>query len=131
MLVKYTLAWIGLVFLAIFNAGVREILYQPLLGDHTAHQLSTLTVLILFGLFVWILSSKWRIVSAKQAVLIGLIWLCLTITFEFLFGHFVMKNPWSTLLYDYNLLAGRLWILVLIFTTVAPYLCYKLRTRTS
>jgi hypothetical protein len=29
--------------------------------------------------------------------------------FEFLVGHYVMGHPWSRLLHDYNILAGRLW----------------------
>jgi hypothetical protein len=131
VVLKYTLAWIGLVFLAIFNGTARVSLYQPLVGDQKAHQISTLTAIILFGLYVWILSGKWKIESSRQALHIGLIWLGLTAAFEFLFGHYVMKNPWSTLFHDYNLFAGRLWILVLIFTVVVPYLCFKLRSKMS
>ncbi len=52
--------------------------------------------------------------SARQALSIGAIWLILTILFEFLFGHFVMSNSWSKLFADYNLLQGRVWVLILI-----------------
>lgn len=41
-----------------------------------------------------------------KALAIGCIWLMLTPSFEFLFGHYVMGHPWSRLLYDYNLFAG-------------------------
>ena len=42
-------------------------------------------------------------------------------------GHYIMGNPWSKLLHDYNLLRGRLWLFVLIWTTIAPYIMFKLR----
>ena len=44
----------------------------------------------------------------------------MTLTFEFVAGHYLFRTAWSTLLADHNLLAGRLWILVLIATTIAP-----------
>jgi hypothetical protein len=40
------------------------------------------------------------------------------------FGH-----TWSKLLADYNLLAGRVWIFVLIWTAIAPIILYSLRNR--
>jgi hypothetical protein len=52
--------------------------------------------------------------------MIGVMWLAMTLTFEFVAGHFLFRTEWSTLLADYNLLAGRLWILVLVATTIAP-----------
>ncbi|MEW6447103.1 MAG: hypothetical protein AB1426_03305, partial [Bacillota bacterium] len=57
---------------------------------------------------------------------IGLIWLVLTVAFEFGFGHFVMGHSWSRLLHDYNLLKGRLWVLVLLWVAIAPYVFYRL-----
>jgi hypothetical protein len=37
-----------------------------------------------------------------------------------------MKHPWSRLLHDYNLFEGRLWVLVLLWVTLAPYVFHKL-----
>jgi hypothetical protein len=71
-------------------------------------------------------ARRWRIESPKQAIVIGLIWLGLTVVFEFLFGHYVMGNPWERLLHDYNLLAGRVWVFVLIWITIAPYVFYRI-----
>jgi len=49
----------------------------------------------------------------------------MTVAFEFLFGRYVAKRPWSDLLQDYNLLAGRVWVVVLVLVTVEPYLFYR------
>ena len=98
------------------------------MGELFAHQISCITGILFFGLFVWALNLKWKIQSSAQALTIGLIWLVLTISFEFIFGHYVMHNPWSKLFHDYNIFADRLWILVLLFTTLSPCLFYKLKS---
>jgi hypothetical protein len=126
MILKYIIAWLAMPIIGIVNGAVREFTYKKALGELRAHQVSVASGIILFGLYVWILSLRWKIGSAAQAVAIGLIWLVLTIAFEFVFGHYVMHNPWSRLLHDYNILEGRIWVLVLLWITVAPYVFYKL-----
>jgi hypothetical protein len=49
----------------------------------------------------------------------------MTLAFEFLFGHFVAGHSWARLLQDYNLLAGRVWVLLLAWVALAPYLFYR------
>jgi hypothetical protein len=51
----------------------------------------------------------------------------LTLGFECLVGHFLFGNPWSRLLEDYNVLRGRIWVLVLVTIAVAPRLCARVR----
>lgn len=126
MITKYLLAWLGLPVIGIINGALRQFLYRDALGDLTAHQVSTVTGIVLFGLYIWLLSRWWPLPSAQAAISVGLIWLALTIGFEFIFGHYVMGNSWERLLADYNLLAGRVWVLVLIWITLAPYVFYRL-----
>jgi len=126
---RYILAWIAMPFIGIINGMIRQYGYSHFVGEQIAHQISTVTGIILFGLYVWFVTLKWKIRSVGQALGIGLIWLGLTVSFEFLFGHYVMKHPWSTLLHDYNIGEGRLWALVLVFITLAPLIFYKLRSR--
>ncbi|MFB0521813.1 MAG: hypothetical protein ACETWD_10365 [Desulfatiglandales bacterium] len=127
MIPRYIIAWIGLAIIGIINGVIREVGYGKFLGELLAHQVSSMTGIILFGLFTWWLSLRWRMQSSGQAFTIGIIWLGLTIAFEFLFGHYVMKHPWSRLFHDYNILEGRLWLLVLVWITIAPYVIYRLR----
>ena len=127
VILKYTLGWAGLVMTAILNGAVREKGYGQRMNELGAHQLSTVIGLFLFALYIWILTGIWRIQSAEQALAIGGVWLALTILFEFIFGHYVMGHPWDRLFRDYNLFKGRLWVLILLWTTVSPYVFYKLR----
>ncbi|MDH3406474.1 MAG: hypothetical protein OEM48_05995, partial [Gammaproteobacteria bacterium] len=80
----------------------------------------------LIGIYIWVIVRSWIPTSARQAVAIGMVWLGLTVTFEFLFGHFVAGHSWLRLLQDYNLLAGRVWILLLFWVAVAPYIFYRI-----
>lgn len=127
MILKYILYWLPLPVIAIINAVIREKGYRKFMGERTAHQASTFTALILFSLYLWLLSGMWNIRTSGQAIAMGITWLVMTILFEFVFGHYVMGNPWSKLLHDYNLLKGRIWVLIPVWTAIAPYIVYTLR----
>lgn len=122
----YTVCWVGLAVIAIINGVLREKGYGKFMSELSAHQLSTIISIVLFGVYVLILTRIWNMGSSGQAFVIGGIWFCLTIGFEFIFGHFVVGHPWKRLFHDYNLLKGRLWALLLVWTTIAPYVLYKL-----
>jgi len=121
----HILWWCAFPFVAIFNAILREFIYKKPLGDLAAHQISTVTGIIIFAVVFYLIFKKWKIESVKHAILIGLIWLGLTILFEFGFGHYIMGNPWQKLLSDYNLAEGRVWSLFLVWITTAPFIFYK------
>ena len=124
---KYVLAWIPMVFIAIINGAIREGWYGKHLSELQAHQISTVTGVLLFGVYVWALIHIWRPASAGQAMAMGLVWLGMTVAFEFLFGRYVVKRSWRELRRDYNLFAGRVWLVVLVWVTIVPYLFYRLQ----
>jgi len=126
---KHILWWFTFPFVAILNGALREATYKKLVGDLPAHQISTATGIIFFGIIFYFIFRKWKIDTAKLAILIGLIWLSLTILFEFGFGHYIMGNPWEKLLQDYNLAEGRVWSLFLVWITIAPFVLYKIINR--
>jgi len=122
----HILWWFAFPFIAIFNATLRELIYKKPLGDLAAHQISTLTGIIIFAIVFYFIFKKWKIELPKHAVFVGLIWLVLTILFEFGFGHYVMGNSWEKLFHDYNLAEGRVWSLFLVWVTIAPYIFYRI-----
>ncbi|MEW6194823.1 MAG: hypothetical protein AB1521_06695 [Bacteroidota bacterium] len=128
MLFKYFLLWFPMVIIAIVNGSIRQFFYTKFLNELAAHQVSVLSGIIFFAVYVWIITGVWKIESSAQAITIGIMWLAMTIIFEFVFGHFVMGNSWEKLLADYNIFKGRLWIVVLIWTAISPYIFFKLRS---
>ncbi len=127
MIVRYFLAWLPMVLIAIMNGALREGWYGKYIGQLRAHQISTLTGVVFFGAYIWTISRLWPLESGNQALVVGLIWLAMTVCFEFLFGHYAAGHSWSRLLRDYNIFAGRIWVLLLIWVTVAPYIFYRLQ----
>lgn len=119
---KYLLAWFPMIPIAIGNGVLRERWYGKHVGSLEAHQISTATAIALFGIYIWLVMRALRPASGRQAIVIGLTWLVLTVAFEFLFGHYVAGHSWQSLLDDYDLLSGRLWVLVLAWLAIAPLL---------
>jgi hypothetical protein len=126
MILRYVLAWIPMVFIGVINGILREVTYGKYLSELRAHQVSTATGVLLLGLYILLVASLWGFESPTQALIIGCIWFGLTVGFEFIFGHYIAGHSWSKLLADYNIFAGRLWSIVLLWVAVAPVLFYRL-----
>ncbi len=127
MLWKFFLLWFPMLLLAVLNGAAREMLYKASLGELRAHQLSTVTLLILFSVYIWLVIRVWSPVSSQHALLVGLFWLVLTLGFEFGFGRFVEGRSWIELLEEYNLFAGRVWVFIPVWVALAPYIFYRLQ----
>jgi hypothetical protein len=114
------LVWVFLVGLAILNGVAREAVLAPRLGAAAAHLVSSVLLAGLIALTAW-LTIRWMAPgTARRAWTVGVLWLSLTVAFELVAGHYVFGHPWSNLLADYNLLRGRMWLLILATTLVAP-----------
>ena len=131
MILKYFAAWFPVVILAIANGALREFAYKPLVGELPAHWLSSISLIFIVGAYLWAVGLRWRIESKLQAWQIGWMWLAMTIGFEFGFGHYVMGHPWAKLFHDYNIVEGRVWVLVLIAILTEPVLLFRWRQRRS
>lgn len=128
---KYVLAWFGMLFLAVTNGAIREFFFKDALGTLQAHRLSTVTLLILFAGYIWVVIRAWRPDSSSQAWAVGIMWVTMTLVFEFGFGRFGSGKSWNDLLEDYNLIEGRLWALIPIWVTIAPSLFLHLQKERS
>lgn len=125
MIWKYVAGWFPLVIIAIVNGTFRQIAFQKSLGELYAHQLSTATGLILFGFYIFWFMRWLKPQSYVETVRIGILWLVLTVVFEFSLGR-MLGRDWSVLLHDYNLFEGRVWVLVPLWIAIAPSLFFKI-----
>ena len=123
-MIKYALLWFPMLAIAIVNGALRDLWYKSFLGELMAHQLSTITLILFFGLFIGLVFLKYPPSSSLQAILIGIMWVVMTLAFEFGFGLW-RGNSWNKLLQDYNFIEGRLWIFIPLWVMVAPYLFYR------
>lgn len=124
-MLKYIALWFPMLLIAIANGTARE-WYKTYTGEISGRQISTLTLLIFFGVYIYWAMRWFPAKSATEGLFVGLLWVVMTLLFEFGFGLY-RGNTWGILLEEYNLFAGRLWILVPIWVALAPYLFYKLQ----
>jgi hypothetical protein len=127
MILRTVLIWFGLLILAILNGGFREAVLLPRLGRGLAQAVSTVMLSLLILALGWIAMPWIGPRTLQDAWTIGVLWVLLTLAFEFLAGHFFFGKPWEELLADYNLFAGRIWVMVLIVTLMTPIVAFTKR----
>jgi len=119
--------WFMLFIIAIVNAAIREKVLAPTIGPGFALPVSglLLSMLILFAAFLSMpfLGS----LEGKMYILVGVVWLLFTLSFEFLFGHFVAGKPWPEIMQVFNIKKGDLFVVALLTTLISPWLSAKLR----
>jgi hypothetical protein len=55
------------------------------------------------------------------------VWFTLTLLFEFVFGHFVVGQPWPEIMQVFNMAKGNLFVMALLAALFAPWVTAKLR----
>lgn len=113
----WLLGWFGMVVLALLNGTLRALVTQPWLGEEVARRLATVVLLSVLTAYVWLLHRRYPLPSARSAWAVGLAWAAMTLTFEFGFGGLVEGLSWTTMLADYDVTRGRIWVLVPLWTT--------------
>jgi hypothetical protein len=125
---RAVLAWLGLLVFMFVNGTVRVLVLQPRLGEEAARQVASLTglaiVLAASAAFVRLVPEG---ATGRHWLAVGLLWLILTLGFEFGFGRFVSGMSWAALLEDYDVRRGRLWVLILFGTLFGPWACARIR----
>lgn len=128
MIGRAIVVWVGLLAVAMAAAALREGLLTPRIGEAAAHVSGTVVVvaalLVVIGLSVrWVVPT----LTSGRLVLLGVLWTALTVGFELAFGRLVVGHTWSRLLHDYDVLSGRVWILVPLTTLLGPLVLGRLR----
>jgi hypothetical protein len=126
MVIKYFLFWLPMIVIAFGNATLRQLVLTRYFTETVSHQLSTITLIIFCAIYTGLVYPFLKIQHAGQALLIGFIWMILTILFEFSLGRFLNRS-WDSLLQDYNLAAGRIWTLFLLTLFLLPTIFYLLK----
>ena len=126
LFVKACGVWLILLVAAFINGAIRETFIVPRVGEQIGHVIG---VVVFSGAIVGITSVFVKALGplpSRTLLEIGLLWLVLSLLFEFGFFHFVIHEPWSKLLADYNIFRGRLLIVVWLTTLCSPLVCGRL-----
>lgn len=123
---RYVAAWFPMLAIAIANGALRQAVFAPRMSELRAHQLSAVTGAILIGVFIRFVIRRWPPPSGAAALGVGLLWLAMTVAFEFFMVLVLMNQPIERALADYNLFAGRVWMLFLTWVAAAPWVFWRL-----
>ncbi|MCP5215537.1 MAG: hypothetical protein H6995_11070 [Pseudomonadales bacterium] len=125
--IKATGIWLLFVMAAIINGVLREDLLTPWFGAALALPLSGILLSIFIFIITYLLVSL--IASSKQTtyLTVGLLWAALTLSFEFLFGHYFLGKQWLDITKVFNPSEGNLFILVIFVTLISPRIAAKLK----
>lgn len=122
---KYLVAWFAMLLVSVANGVIRDLTYGKQIDALSAHQISCVTGILLLGIVIERFIRHFPPASGRQALLTGVFWLALTVAFEFLFFHYVGGHSWSELWGNYDVLNGRLWVFVLLWVALAPYVFFR------
>jgi len=120
MNLRSLVVWCAFVVLAVINGGFRDVVLTPRLGVHESHVIGTITLCAAILIVTWLTINWIRPAKSTDALLIGGVWVLMTVAFEFLVGHYIFRTSWARLLSDYDVLGGRVWLLVLATVAFAP-----------
>jgi hypothetical protein len=121
--------WLVLIVAEIVHGISRAIVLVPWVGEFRSNQIGVFTgsaIILVIAYFTirWIGAER-----PNQLLLVGLIWLLLTVAFEVLFGRFVVGLTWERVAADYNVLQGGLMPVGLMVLFFSPRIAAKLRVQ--
>jgi len=118
--------WLLIILAETIHGIARTLLLAPLIGAFRARQVSVFTgavmiVVITFVFVRWLKGS-----GVFEFILIGMMWVILTVGFEILLGRLVLNISWERIASDYNLFQGGLMLLGLIVMLFVPVTMAKI-----
>lgn len=119
--------WLVIVVVAILNGVFREKILVPAIGPGMALPLSGILLAVLVFLVTLVFVSFVGSSESKIYVLVGILWIVLTLFFEFLFGHYIVGKSWREVMLSFNIMNGDLFIVVLFISAISPWTAAKLR----
>jgi hypothetical protein len=120
MLIKTLLLWAAIIPMAIANGILRDTVLVRACGPKRARTVSGLSLSAVILAWTFLTTPWLGLPGLRHHAGIGLLWLALTVAFEFLFGRFVARKSWPELLRAYRFEDGDIWPLVLAVVALAP-----------
>ena len=124
---KATGLWLLILLTAIGNGGIRQYLLEPALGPELALPLSGILLSLIIFALSWLAVPLLGRATSRNWLGIGLLWVILTLMFEYLFGYFIAGHSLQTIHGVFDLTGGNLFLLALLAAGLSPRLAAGLR----
>jgi hypothetical protein len=131
LLLRAFLVWCIIIVIETVHGILRTLLLVPVIGDLPARQVSVLTgSLLIFGVTLFLI--KWIAARTRlQMLIVGMIWVLLTVLFEIALGCLVLNLSWDRITEDYDINRGGFLGFGLLFMAATPTLAAMLRNNRS
>jgi len=126
-LIKGAGIWVLIMLAAIANGVVRETALDPLLGTTLALPASGLLLSFLIFGMSWLCIPLIGRAGMPVWLTIGMLWVMLTLAFEYLFGYFVAGMSWREISGVFDVSSGNLFVLAIFAAALSPWLAARLR----
>ncbi len=126
-LLRVLAVWLVIICVESIHGVLRTLYIAPLVGDFQARQISVLLGSLLILTIAYLFVRWIRADTTASLLMVGLVWLTLTLAFELSFGRFIVGLTWERIASDYNVPHGGLLPLGLIVLTLSPIIAAKLR----
>jgi hypothetical protein len=119
--------WLVIMFVESAHGTLRTVYLEPWLGSFQARRLSIFTGCLLIFAITYIFIRWIGAATSLNLVAVGLLWIGMTLIFEFAVVGQVLGYSWERMTEDYDLRRGGLMFFGLLFMFLAPWLADKLR----
>lgn len=120
-------AWLLILLFAMGNGVLREMILLAYFPLPIAFMISGLLLSLVIFVLAFVLAPWLRLDTTGFGLVVGMMWLCLTLLFEFGFGLGVQGLSWDEVLAAYTFADGNIWPLVLLATLFAPLVAQRMR----
>lgn len=115
--------WVLMALAMSLNGIGRELLLKRVMGGGTAGVASAIIGIVLVGVITW-----WGFrpladgsATATELWLLSAALVALTVAFETILGRYVDHKSWSEIAAHYALWRGELWLIVLVWLALTPF----------
>jgi len=119
--------WLLVMAVEFAHGTLRWIFLRPRVGDFRSGQIGVFTGSVLFLLIVYFCEPWMTLRSFADCLRVGLLWVVLTLAFEWNFGRYVMGRSWESIAAEYNLSHGGLMPVGLAIFAMTPWITWRLR----
>ncbi len=123
---RAVLVWVIIAVAESAHGTIRRFFLVPLIGERPASQLGVLVGSAIIFAITWFSIHWLRAGSKRHQLQVGILWVLLTVIFEFGFGHLLGYSA-ERILSDYNVAEGGLMGFGLLFMLMAPALVARAR----
>jgi hypothetical protein len=126
-LIRALMVWLVMMGAEFTHGALRTVLLVPILGDFRARQVSVFTGSLLIVFIAWVFIRWIRAETTAALLLVGFIWLALTLAFDLSLARYVFDRSWESLAAEFNILEGGLFPIGLAILTLSPLIASRLR----